>query len=59
MVDVGGLHQKETGSVNLDDLDLVPGETYTIDMFHAERCYGVSIFKLETSIDCFTPIIII
>ena len=59
VVDVGGLHHDETGSVNLDDLGLTPGETYNIDMFHAERCYGYSIFKLETSIDCFKPIIVI
>ncbi len=59
VVDVGGLHNEETGSVNLDELGLVQGETYTIDMFHAERCYPVSVFRLQTSIDCFTPIIIV
>lgn len=59
VVDVGGLHHDETGSVDLDDLGLTPGETYNIDMFHAERCYGYSIFKLETSIECFRPIVVI
>jgi fibro-slime domain-containing protein len=57
-VDIGGLHQDETGSVNLDDLGLTPGKTYNIDMFHAERCYGVSHFKLETSIPCFSPVVV-
>ncbi|MCP4604677.1 MAG: fibro-slime domain-containing protein, partial [Proteobacteria bacterium] len=58
VVDVGGLHQEEQGTVNLDDLDLTSGETYNIDMFHAERCYPVSIFKLQTSIDCFVPVVV-
>jgi fibro-slime domain-containing protein len=57
-VDVGGLHTEESGSVDLDTLGLTPGETYNIDMFHAERCYPVSVFKLQTSIDCFTPVIV-
>lgn len=58
VVDIGGLHQDETGSVNLDDLGLTTGEIYSIDMFHAERCYPVSHFTLETSIDCFTPVLV-
>ncbi len=58
VVDVGGLHMEESGSVNLDTLGLTPGQTYNIDMFHAERCYPVSIFKLETSIDCFEPVVV-
>lgn len=57
-VDVGGLHTEETGSIDLDTLGLTPGETYNIDMFHAERCYPVSVFKLQTSIDCFTPVVV-
>jgi fibro-slime domain-containing protein len=57
-VDVGGLHTEESGSVDLDTLGLTPGETYNIDMFHAERCYPVSVFKLQTSIDCFTPVVV-
>jgi fibro-slime domain-containing protein len=58
VVDIGGLHQDETGSVALDSLGLTPGEVYPIDMFHAERCYPVSHFTLETSIDCFTPVLV-
>jgi fibro-slime domain-containing protein len=58
VVDVGGLHSQESGSIDLDTLGLTPGETYNIDMFHAERCYPVSVFKLQTSIDCFTPVVV-
>jgi fibro-slime domain-containing protein len=55
-VDVGGLHPPQSGSVNLDTLGLVSGETYTMDMFHAERCYGASTFRLQTSIECFIAV---
>ncbi|MCU0661837.1 MAG: fibro-slime domain-containing protein [Myxococcota bacterium] len=57
VVDIGGLHNDQTGSVDLDELGLIPGEVYSIDMFHAERCYPVSHFTLETSIDCFSPVL--
>ena len=56
VVDIGGLHMDEQGSVNLDTLGLTEGETYIIDMFHADRFYPVSHFTLETSISCFIPV---
>lgn len=37
VVDLGGVHARETASVDLDDLDLEVGQTYPIDLFFAER----------------------
>jgi fibro-slime domain-containing protein len=55
VVDLGGMHGSTTGSVNLDNLGLNSGTTYSMDIFHAERCYGASNFQIETSINCFLP----
>ena len=52
-IDLGGLHGNLSGSVDLDDLGLTENETYTLDIFHAERRHDGSHFRLETSIDCF------
>ena len=54
-VDLGGMHGAVTGTIDLDTLGLSPGATYTMDIFHAERCYGASNFQIETSINCFVP----
>lgn len=54
-VDVGGMHPARTGSIELDTLGLVPDQAYTMDIFHAERCYGSSNFHIETTIACFVP----
>ncbi len=54
-VDVGGMHPETTGSVDLDTLGLTANNIYTMDIFHAERCYGSSNFKITTTIACFTP----
>lgn len=37
VVDLGGVHGKQTASVELDDLPLEVGRTYPIDLFFAER----------------------
>jgi fibro-slime domain-containing protein len=37
VVDLGGVHARQTASVELDDLDLEVGRTYPIDLFFAER----------------------
>ncbi|CAA6818517.1 MAG: Unknown protein [uncultured Sulfurovum sp.] len=50
-VDIGGIHGKEEKSVNLDNLDLVIGNTYNFDMFWAERQTVESNFKITTSIE--------
>ena len=51
VVDIGGLHQKVMRSVNLDDLNLTPGETYPFHIFYAERKRTKSNFMMRTSID--------
>ncbi len=54
-IDLGGLHGDIQGSVDLDLLGLVDGETYAMDIFHAERRHDGSHFRIETSIACFFP----
>lgn len=51
VVDIGGQHHSADGSVNLDDLGLVEGETYPFHIFYAERHRDESNFKMRTSID--------
>ena len=50
VVDLGGVHSAVSGSVNLDALGLVPGQTYPFDFFFAERHTSDSNFKLQTSL---------
>jgi fibro-slime domain-containing protein len=50
VVDLGGVHDAVSGSVNLDTLGLTVGETYDFNMFFAERHTSESNFKIETSI---------
>ncbi len=53
-VDVGGLHPAREQTIELDAeaerLGIVPGETYDLDLFHAERRTDKSNFRVETSI---------
>jgi fibro-slime domain-containing protein len=53
-VDVGGLHPKESGSVNLDnsagDLGIAKGNVYDLDLFHAERHTPQSTFRIDTNL---------
>jgi fibro-slime domain-containing protein len=55
-LDLGGLHQPQQGTVNLDAqaaaLGIVVGQTYRMDIFHAERHSTASNFHIETTIDC-------
>jgi fibro-slime domain-containing protein len=52
-VDLGGLHQQEQGTVDLDanasKLGITPGEEYTLDVFHAERHTWESHFRIDTN----------
>ncbi|MEL6330911.1 MAG: fibro-slime domain-containing protein [Planctomycetota bacterium] len=50
VIDLGGIHQPLSASVNLDTLGLVIGETYTFDLFFAERHTVMSNFMAETTI---------
>lgn len=55
-IDLGGLHPALEASVDMDTLGLTVGETYPMDIFHAERHTNESNFRIVTTIDCFvTP----
>lgn len=49
-IDLGGVHQARTETVDLDGLGLVLGETYAFDLFFAERHTTESNFRIDTSI---------
>ncbi|MEZ4383011.1 MAG: fibro-slime domain-containing protein [Nannocystaceae bacterium] len=54
-LDLGGLHSQVSGTINLDTLGLTQNQSYTLDVFHAERCDSGSNFRIDTSISCFVP----
>ncbi|APR79133.1 Multiple EGF-like-domain protein 3 precursor [Minicystis rosea] len=58
-VDLGGLHPKGSTAVNLDasadQLGMVKGNVYALDLFHAERHTPESTFRIDTNlsfVDC-------
>jgi fibro-slime domain-containing protein len=57
-IDLGGVHPAVSATADFDELaamlGLVPGNTYPIDIFHAERHTTESNFRVDTSVDCFT-----
>jgi fibro-slime domain-containing protein len=63
-IDVGGIHSPVEGRVDIDPwsasigMQLVPGQTYPMHIFHAERNPIQSNFRIETSIACFSTIIV-
>ncbi|MEE9386853.1 MAG: fibro-slime domain-containing protein [Nannocystaceae bacterium] len=54
-IDLGGVHPAQTQSVNLDEhaaaLGLVPGNTYTLALFFAERHTTESNFTFQTTME--------
>ncbi len=54
-VDVGGLHPAQSATVRLDEeadrLQIELGQTYPLDLFHAERHTDQSNFRVETNIE--------
>jgi fibro-slime domain-containing protein len=60
VVDLGGVHSEEFGSVNLDSLasqlGLEPGKSYDFNFFFAERHTTESNFTLETTIQFLSPL---
>ncbi len=55
VVDLGGPHPPLEGSVMMDALGLVVGQSYPMDIFHAERHTNASNFRITTTIECFQP----
>jgi fibro-slime domain-containing protein len=55
VVDLGGIHTRETGEIVLDNiagpLGLQPNAEYILDFFWAERHVTQSNFRIETSLD--------
>ena len=53
-IDIGGVHGQQNVAANLDqraaDLGLVPGETYPLTLFFAERHTQQSNFRIETTL---------
>lgn len=58
-MDLGGVHGPEEAEAVLDDLaddlGILPGGTYQLDFFFAERHTKESNFRIETTIECLTP----
>jgi fibro-slime domain-containing protein len=56
-IDLGGVHPVEEATASFDDLAptlaIVLGNTYSLDIFHAERHTTESNFRIDTSIACF------
>lgn len=50
VIDLGGVRNELSGTVNLDSLGLVLGRNYPIDVFFAERHTVLSNFKIETTL---------
>ncbi len=52
VIDLGGLHPKREQFLDLNRLDwLQDGRTYSLDIFHAERRYRGSNFRIETTLE--------
>ncbi len=62
-LDLGGLHSRFNGSIDFDaqaaELGISPGNTYDMDIFHAERHTLESNFRIETNISCFKPGVVV
>jgi fibro-slime domain-containing protein len=50
VINLGGIHDPQTGDVNVDALGLVKGSTYPLDFFFAERHKGGSNVLFTTTI---------
>jgi fibro-slime domain-containing protein len=53
-IDLGGLHASESQALDLDakagDLGITAGETYDLELFHAERHSASSNFRVDTTL---------
>lgn len=50
VIDIGGVHTAQSASIDLDTLGLTDGNTYSFDLFFAERHTTQSNFKATTNI---------
>ncbi len=61
-LDLGSLHGPEQGTIDFDAqaaaLAITPGQTYRMDIFHAERHTDGSNFRVTTNISCFTDVVV-
>jgi fibro-slime domain-containing protein len=59
-LDLGGLHGPITATLDFDalkdELGIVAGRSYNMDIFHAERHTDESNFRIETNISCFESV---
>jgi fibro-slime domain-containing protein len=59
-LDLGGVHGVEEGTIEFDRrasaLGISPGQSYPLDVFHAERHTSQSNFRIETTIECLVPV---
>jgi fibro-slime domain-containing protein len=58
-MDLGSMHAAALGTIDFDAqaerLGILPGGTYAMDIFHAERHTSDSNFRFQTNIACFVP----
>ena len=61
-LDLGSLHGPEQGTIDFDAqaaaLGIAVGQTYSMDIFHAERHTDGSNFRVTTNISCFTDVVV-
>ncbi|MDC0681679.1 fibro-slime domain-containing protein [Sorangium atrum] len=59
-LDLGSMHGPAESVIDFDaqaqDLGIFPGNSYAMDIFHAERHTDGSNFRIETNISCFVPV---
>jgi fibro-slime domain-containing protein len=55
-IDLGGLHPQATQTIMLDTFGLTVGQSYPMDIYHAERSRDRSNFSVETTIQCLGPV---
>jgi fibro-slime domain-containing protein len=58
-LDLGSVHSAAEGTIDFDGqaaaLGIAPGNSYAMDIFHAERHTDASNFRITTNISCFVP----